>query len=136
MRSPGDAAWGARTLLVAAVLAGVAVVLGAFGAHGLEGRVTPERLATFETGVRYHLVHALALLVLPSVSDRLGAGPLRAVARLWVSGTAVFAGSLYLLVLLDLSILGAVTPLGGILLIGGWGALAWRAGRSWREPRG
>lgn len=94
------------------------VLMGAFGAHVLEGRVTPERLQTWETAARYHLIMAVALLVLvnlPQVHRR----SLQAIA----AGAMIFAGSLYLLVLLDLPWLGAVTPLGGLLLIGGWASL-------------
>ncbi len=134
MPSPGEARWAARTVATAAVLGGLGVALGAFGAHGLEGRVTPDRLETFGTGVQYHLLHALALLVLPSVAARLHAGALRWTARLWTLGVAVFSGSLYLLVLLDLPFMGAITPIGGIAFIAGWIAVVLAAVRASREP--
>ena len=100
------------------ILGAFGVLLGAFGAHVLDGRVTPERLQTWETAARYHQVMAVALLVLVSLPTV----PRRSVQAI-AAGTLVFAGSLYLLVLLDLPWLGAITPLGGLLLIGGWASL-------------
>ena len=99
-------------------MAAVGVALGAFGAHGLQDMVTPERLDVWETGVRYHLIHALALVLL-------GALPARPSGYSWpgrcfLAGIVLFSGSLYALVLLDLPLLGALTPLGGIALIAGW----------------
>ncbi|MEO1075315.1 MAG: DUF423 domain-containing protein [Bacteroidota bacterium] len=117
----------ARTLLtLGAVLGGLGVALGAFGAHGLENLsyVTPDRIATFRTGVLYHLVHALALLVVGLLL--LQGIEVRAAGWLFVAGIAVFSGSLYVLVLADLPIMGAVTPIGGVAFIAGWGLLAWR----------
>jgi uncharacterized membrane protein YgdD (TMEM256/DUF423 family) len=99
------------------LLGATGVAAGAFGAHALDGRVTPARIAVWETAARYHLIHAVVLLVLlahPSVWP----------FRLLAAGTLVFATSLYLLVLLDLPVLGAVTPVGGVLLIAGWVTLA------------
>lgn len=109
-------------LRTAAILGALAVAFGAFGAHGLKGRVSPDDLTIFETAVRYHAWHALALLgcaCLPTGLKRIGL----AVALL-LAGTVVFSGSLYLLVLLDVRWLGAITPIGGTLLIAGWTALA------------
>lgn len=102
---------------VGAVLGFLGVAAGAFGAHALRDSVTAERLAIFETAARYHLVHALAILA---------AHLLRAPFAGWafLAGTIVFSGSLYLLVVLDRSWLGAVTPIGGVLLLAGWAALA------------
>jgi uncharacterized membrane protein YgdD (TMEM256/DUF423 family) len=94
-------------------------VAGAFGAHGLEGTVPPARLETWETAARYHLVHAVALLFLAG-------RPGRWAFRLMTAGIAVFSGSLYALVLLDLPRLGAVTPVGGLMLIAGWSTIVLR----------
>lgn len=102
-------------LRVAAVLGALGVAAGAFGAHGLEGRVTPERLETWNTGAHYHLVHAVVLLIL---ATRPAPRPLP--FALIAAGVAIFSGSLYLLVLLDQGWLGAVTPLGGLAFIAGW----------------
>lgn len=120
----------ARTFLaLGAALAGLGVALGAFGAHGLADRVVPERIGTFETGVRYHVYHALALLGIGLLALHRPAGALRAAGWLFVAGVALFSGSLYLLVLTDTPLLGAVTPFGGVAFIAGWGLLAWA---SWR----
>ncbi len=108
-----------RTRL-AALSGAVAVAAGAFGAHALADRVPPERLQTWETAARYHLIHAVLLLILARRDDTLA-------FRLIAAGTLIFAGSLYLLVLLDLPLLGAVTPVGGLCLIFGWIALARRS---------
>ena len=110
---------------VGAVSAAVGVAFGAFGAHGLKARVGPDLLAVWETGVRYHLVHALGLLAVAWAVER---WPAAGVAGwLFVAGTAVFSGSLYLLVLTGQRWLGAVTPLGGVAFIVGWLLLAWTA---------
>ena len=113
-------------LLLGIVLAGLAVAAGAFGAHGLEGRVTPRRLAVFETAVRYQMYHALALLFVGLLATPSGvAWQLSWAGGLFVAGIALFSGSLYLLVLTDTGWLGAVTPLGGVAFLAGWGLLAW-----------
>lgn len=111
---------------VGAAFAAVGVALGAFGAHGLRELVPVERLETWETAVRYHLVHALGLVLLGTLQSR-GPGNLWA-GRCFVGGILLFSGSLYALVLLDLPLLGAVTPLGGVLLISGWILLAFSPG--------
>lgn len=98
-----------------AVLAAVAVGLGAFGAHGLRETLSPERLATFEIAVRYQMFHALGLLAIAS----LGVRACRA-APLLLAGSLVFSGSLYLIVFTGAAWWGAVAPVGGLLLIGGW----------------
>lgn len=103
-----------------AVLAGLGVVLGAFGAHALEARVTAERLVTFETAVRYQLIHSLAILA----AALLGGERAILAGVLFIAGTAVFSGSLYLLVITGARWLGAVTPLGGVAFIVGWALLA------------
>lgn len=103
---------------VGAVLALLAVAFGAFGAHALREIVTPERLQTFETGVRYQMYHALALLIMSVL-------PLKHYCAAWLLlvGTIIFSGSLYILVLTDIGIFGAITPLGGALQIIGWAML-------------
>lgn len=124
---PASDASAARFVALGAVVAGVAVAAGAFGAHGLREIVAPERLATFETGARYAFYHGLAL-ALVGVLVRLWperAAPLRRAGVLFLAGTVVFAGSLFALVLLDLPMLGAVTPLGGVAMIVGWALVAW-----------
>lgn len=97
-----------------AVLAALGVALGAFGAHALRARLDPGMLANFETGVRYQMYAALALLAL-------GTQPAgRRAPALLLAGAVVFSGSLYLLVLSGQRWLGAITPIGGVLLIAGF----------------
>lgn len=104
---------------------GLGVVLGAFAAHTLKGRLTPELLATLETGVKYQTYHALALLIVALVPARRYASTLLTVSGwLFVLGTLLFSGSLYLLTLGGIEWLGAITPVGGTALIIGWFCLA------------
>ena len=110
-----------------ALAAALGVALGAFGAHGLEGRVSPDRLETFRTGVEYQMYHALALLVVGCAVAQ-GWGPiLHWAGYCFVAGIVIFSGTLYLLVLTDTGWLGAITPLGGVAFIVGWALLAWAA---------
>ena len=103
---------------------GLGVALGAFGAHGLRARLAPDALATFETGVRYQMYHALALLAVAFVITRWAGSTLPPLAGwLFVAGTVLFSGSLYLLALTGVRWLGAVTPFGGVAFIAGWACL-------------
>ena len=112
-------------LLLAAVLGFIGVALGAFGAHGLRGRLTPEMLAVFETGVRYQMYHVFALLVTAAAIGRIGDARLLVVAGwAFIVGIVVFSGSLYALALTEVSMLGAITPIGGVAFLVGWAALA------------
>lgn len=110
-----------------ALAGGIGVMLGAFGAHALAGQITPERLATFETAVRYQMIHALALLVVALAAAGRPGRALWAAGWLFAVGILIFSGSLYLLVATGQGWLGAVTPLGGLAFILGWAALAWVA---------
>ncbi len=121
---------------VGAILGGLAVALGAFGAHALRARLGPDLLAVFETGVRYQMFHALALLALALAIVRWPQRRLAAAAWLLVAGTVVFSGSLNLLAVTGARWLGAVTPVGGIVLIGGWTLAAWRLLTREHAPRG
>jgi len=118
------------TLLVAAVVGFAGVAIGAFGAHALS--LEGYHRAVFETGARYHLIHALALLVVGVLAQRRPARSLRLAAWAFGVGVLVFSGTLYLLAALDLRWLGAITPLGGVSLLVGWGALA---AYGWRQRR-
>lgn len=113
-----------------AVAAMTGVILGAFGAHGLRGRLTPADLEIFETGVRYHMYHALGLFAVAWAVTRWPSGATTLAGWSLMVGIVIFSGSLYLLVLTGQRWLGAITPLGGVALIVGWGALAWAALRS------
>jgi uncharacterized membrane protein YgdD (TMEM256/DUF423 family) len=112
-------------LAMGCVSAAVAVVLGAFGAHGLRARLVPDMLSTFEIGVRYQMYHALALVAVGILVPRAPSSTLALAGWLFVAGTVVFSGSLYALAVTGHRWLGAVTPLGGAALIAGWLVLAW-----------
>lgn len=111
--------------LLGAGLAFAAVALGAFGAHALRARVGPDLLVTFETGVRYHMYHALALLACAWMQEHWGSPPIAWAGWLFVAGIVVFSGSLYMLTLSGQRWWGAVTPLGGLAFLAGWGCLVW-----------
>jgi uncharacterized membrane protein YgdD (TMEM256/DUF423 family) len=108
------------------VLAGFGVVFGAFGAHALKASLSPKMLSTFETGVRYQMYSALGLLALAWAISRWPERRVVPAAWLLLAGTVVFSGSLYLLVLTGARWFGAITPIGGVALIAGWGYAAWR----------
>jgi uncharacterized membrane protein YgdD (TMEM256/DUF423 family) len=111
--------------LIGSLLALLAVVFGAFGAHALRARLSPGDLAIFETGVRYQMYHALALFAVAWAVSRWPSGATTAAGWLFVVGVLVFSGSLYVLVLTGQRWLGAVTPLGGLALVCGWACLGW-----------
>jgi uncharacterized membrane protein YgdD (TMEM256/DUF423 family) len=114
-----------RLVTAGAMLGGVAVVLGAFGAHALKTRLAADALDWWRTAVEYQMWHALAVLALGLP----GRGWTRLPAWLFVAGALVFAGTLYAMALGAPRWLGAVTPLGGLAMICGWALLAWRAAR-------
>ena len=117
-----------RTFLFVGALAGfVGVALGAFGAHGLRNRLSPEMLAVFETGVRYQMFHALAILITAIALARMDGWAVRAAGWSFAAGIVLFSGSLYLLALTGVRSLGAVTPLGGLAFLAGWALLAYVA---------
>jgi len=118
-------------LLLAGILGALAVALGAFGAHALEGRLSEALLNTYEVGVRYHFYHVLALLGVVAVINRWpDSGPAVAAGWLFVIGIVIFSGSLYLLAFTGIRWLGAITPIGGVAFIAGWLCLAWVALRA------
>ena len=107
-------------LFLGSIMGFLGVALGAFGAHGLKSRVSSEMLAVFETGVRYHMYHALALLAVGWAVSRNPIGVLNAAGILFVAGIVLFSGSLYLMSLTGARWLGAITPLGGLAFLVGW----------------
>lgn len=107
-----------------AALAALAVMAGAFGAHALKDRLAPDMLSVWETGARYHMYHALALLAVAYAGERWPSRLAQTAGWLMVSGILLFSGSLYAMALTDVRLLGAVTPFGGLCLIGGWICLA------------
>lgn len=108
----------------------VAVAAGAFGAHALRARLSAEMLAAFEVGARYQMFHALALLAVAWAVGRWPGPAASAAGWLFVAGTVLFSGSLYLLAFSGIRWLGAVTPFGGVAFLAGWACLAWAAWRS------
>lgn len=115
-----------KTLLILGALNGaLAVMLGAFGAHGLKSRVDDAMLAVWSTASEYHFYHALALLLTGLLAKTFDASGMITAGWVMLAGTLMFSGSLYVLVLSGHKWLGAVTPLGGTLLIIGWLMLAW-----------
>lgn len=111
-----------RWLIIAGGLGALGVVLGAFGAHGLKGRLTVEMLAVFETGVRYHMYHAIAIFavaLIGTVRSTPNVWPARACTA-WLLGIVLFSGSLYVLAITGVRWLGAITPIGGVAFIVGW----------------
>lgn len=101
------------------------VALGAFAAHALKGRLESDLLVVFETGVRYQMYHAFALLAVGWACTRWSGPALRASGWLFVAGTIIFSGSLYALSLSGVRWLGAITPVGGLMLLAGWLCLIW-----------
>jgi uncharacterized membrane protein YgdD (TMEM256/DUF423 family) len=113
-----------RLLLIGVSAALVGVALGAFGAHALSSRVAPADLATFETGVRYQMYHALALIGLGALRRGRPSRWFDRAGVLFAIGIVIFSGSLYVLVLTNTRWLGAVTPLGGVAFLAGWAMFA------------
>jgi uncharacterized membrane protein YgdD (TMEM256/DUF423 family) len=111
-------------LLIGAVSGFIGVAVGAFGAHGLRNRLSPEMLAVFETGVRYHLFHTFAVLLVAVAAVRFDGWIVRGAGWSFTAGIVLFSGSLYALALTGVTTLGAVTPIGGLAFLVGWGLLA------------
>ncbi len=110
-----------RTLLAAGGIAGfMGVAFGAFGAHALKQRLTADMLAVYQTGVQYHLIHAVALIAVALAADRWPAATTTAAGWLFVAGIVVFSGSLYALAVSGVRVLGAITPIGGVCFLAGW----------------
>lgn len=116
-------------VMLGALSAGVAIAAGAFGAHALRARLEPRMLEVFETGARYQMYHALALLAVAWVASRWPGSLVNASGWLFLAGTLLFSGSLYAMAFTGVRALGAVTPLGGVCFIAGWICLAVAASR-------
>ncbi len=113
-----------------AALCGLGVLLGAFGAHSLKERLTPDMLAAFETGVRYHLVHGLAVMAVALAAARWPTTLITSAGWLFVAGIVIFSGSLYVYSITGMRWLGAITPVGGLCFTVGWLVLALGAMRA------
>jgi uncharacterized membrane protein YgdD (TMEM256/DUF423 family) len=129
----GAARSAVRFQALAALLLAIATVVGAFGAHALKTRLPVDRYEVLQTAVHYQFFHALGLLVVGLLLERAGTRGLHYAARLLLIGILLFSGSLYLLIAGAPRLLGAVTPVGGLCLIGGWLLAAWALYR--RGPR-
>jgi len=112
-----------------ALFAGLAVAGGAFGAHALRDRLAPDMLAIFETGARYQMYHALALLAVAWATVRWPESSAVLAGWCFVAGIVVFSGSLYVLAFTGVRWLGAITPLGGLAFLAGWALLVWTVSR-------
>lgn len=119
-----------RLFVILGALSGaIGVGAGAFGAHALRAKLEPRMLEVFETGARYQMYHAIALLAVAWVASRWPGSLTTASGWLFVAGTVLFSGSLYAMALSDVRALGAITPIGGVCFIAGWVCLALAAGK-------
>ncbi|MDF1782161.1 MAG: DUF423 domain-containing protein [Alcanivoracaceae bacterium] len=112
-------------LIIGALNGALAVILGAFGAHGLKSRVDTAMLDVWSTASEYHFYHALALILVGILAKQFGDSGFVSAGWVMFAGMVIFSGSLYALVLSGTRWLGAITPLGGTALIIGWAMLAW-----------
>ncbi|WP_276357459.1 DUF423 domain-containing protein [Cohnella caldifontis] len=116
---------------IGAVFAFLAVAIGAFGAHILEGRITEHEMDIYHTGVQYQMFHAAGILLVAALADKLISRKLAVWAcRLLLAGIVLFSGSLYALALGGIDVLGAITPIGGVAFLAGWICLALAAKKS------
>jgi uncharacterized membrane protein YgdD (TMEM256/DUF423 family) len=114
-----------RLFIIMGALSGaIGVAAGAFGAHALRARVEPRLLEVFETGARYQMYHALAMLAAAWMVSRFPGALMNASGWLFMAGTVLFSGSLYAMALTGVRALGAITPLGGVCFIAGWACIA------------
>ena len=109
---------------VGAIFSGLAVALGAFGAHALKEKLSPYALDVFETGVKYQMYHALAIIAVGLLASRIDGPAIRVSAYSFMIGILVFSGSLYTLAFTGTKWLGAITPMGGLAFLVGWISLA------------
>ncbi|MBE7679623.1 MULTISPECIES: DUF423 domain-containing protein [Paenibacillus] len=120
-------------MTVGAVMTMLSVAIGAFGAHMLKEKIGADAIAVYETGVQYHMIHAVALLIVGLTAGQLGvSSKLKWAARLLFIGIIVFSGSLYVLSITGIKVLGAITPIGGVAFIAGWLLFAldvWQRGK-------
>ncbi len=116
-------------IIIGALSGGIGVAAGAFGAHALRARLEPRMLEVFETGARYQMYHAIAMLAAAWIVTRFPGALSNASGWLFLAGTLLFSGSLYAMALTGVRALGAITPLGGVCFIAGWACLALAAMR-------
>ena len=111
-------------LIAGALFMALAVLLGAFGAHALKSRLTPEMLTIYHTGVEYHFYHALGLLLIGLTGFHIPSKWVNRAAVLLITGIILFSGSLYIIALTGIKNLGIITPIGGLAFVAGWCCLA------------
>jgi len=116
--------------VLGALSAFIGVAAGAFGTHGLKSRMSVEMISVFEVGVRYQMYHAFALIVVAWLETKWPTSLVTTGGWLFVTGTILFSGSLYLLSISGVRWLGVITPFGGLAFLVGWVCLAWSAWRS------
>jgi uncharacterized membrane protein YgdD (TMEM256/DUF423 family) len=120
-----------RFSVLGAIFAFIGVGLGAFGAHALQSTLTANgRVATYETAVHYQMIHALALFVAAWAVEKWPSRWTRWAGYLFAAGIVIFSGSLYILAIFDVRMMGAITPLGGVCFLAGWACLGWAAWRN------
>ncbi|SDB85863.1 DUF423 domain-containing protein [Shouchella lonarensis] len=108
-------------IVIGAFVMALAIAIGAFGAHGLEGRISERMLKNYQTGVLYHMIHGIGLLATGILAWKLGtSGMFSGAGWAFIVGIVLFSGSLYVMALTDLRVLGAITPIGGLAFIAGW----------------
>jgi uncharacterized membrane protein YgdD (TMEM256/DUF423 family) len=110
-------------LLVGATAAFLAVAFGAFGAHALRARLSPDMLGVFETSARYQMYHAIAIVLVGLIAARLDGWVIRAAGWCFAAGIVLFSGSLYALAISGVTVFGAITPIGGLAFLAGWALL-------------
>ncbi|MEZ5507308.1 MAG: DUF423 domain-containing protein [Gammaproteobacteria bacterium] len=117
-------------IVIGAVAMALGVILGAFGAHGLKNKLTPDLLAVYQTGVEYHLYHALGLILVGVLINQFPqVAGLHTGGWLLLAGIVIFSGSLYVLAISGIRWLGAITPIGGTAFIAGWLWIGWSLAR-------
>ena len=122
-----------KILLAGAILMGLGVLLGAFGAHALKTQLSPEMIQVYKTGVEYQFYHSLGLLLIGIIGFHIDSKWLHWSAILIVAGIILFSGSLYALSISGTKILGAITPFGGISFVAGWICLAFAISKHIRK---
>lgn len=121
-----------KILIVGGIIGLLGVALGAFGSHGLSSLLEANgRAATFDTAVQYHLIHAVVLILVALLHTKSIYHPaITRAALFFVAGILIFSGSLYILAIFNIGLMGAIAPIGGTSLILGWGSIAWGAYKS------
>lgn len=119
-----------RSLLTASLLLFLGVVVGAFGAHGLKSLVTPEKLVTFETGVRYHFYHAFGIFLVGLLQQMAPGLALSLVRAAFLTGILLFSGNCYLYTVTGVKVFAMIVPIGGGLFLLGWGYLVYRISKT------